>query len=270
MSELLVCVFPHADDEFANTSELQEWLLNDLIKGDQPGRYLLRKIGLKDRDFISRIVPGCLILFRKGEYVLGEGIAKTGINRVDPPIDGKYYNDIFVLPESIHIYKLPIKDLEDWCARTQFPTNFTNDRIKTGRYYLIIGKRGSFEEEFKDRFPIDEDQLGINTHFQEDDGDWTTGDSIAKGFPPNVNSIPGNPSNRCYHALMVAIGTLDNLEARILEAAYHVNVSCSGKNMQVIFEAAKWDSETWKKHSSKFNSVKVSLRIKGAYNETKL
>ena len=269
MEEKLVCIFPHSDDEFADKKKLQEWLLNDFVNGNEPGRYLLRKIGFKDKDFILRVTPGSLILFRKGENIVGEGTVKSGINRIEPPIDETYYNEIYIQPESIRTNELSVKDVEAWCKRTKFATNFTNFNSNTARFYLIIGTRTGFEQEFLFRFPIGEN-TNRNRRDLQDDGDWTTGDSIAEGFPPDVNSIPGRRSNRCYPTLMVAIGSLDNLEARILEAAYHVNVSCSGKNMQVIFEAAKWDSETWKKHSSKFNSVRVSLKIKGAYNEIKL
>ena len=270
MPELFVCIFPHAADEFANQLDLQEWLLNGFIKRDQPGRYLLRKIGLKDKDFVSRIIPGSLILFRKGENIVGEGIAETGIKQVDPPVDGKYYNEIFVSPESVHTYELPVRDIENWCRREQFPTNLTNSLIQTGRYYLIVGRRASFEEAFVDRFPVSEQQPRITAHSQGDNGDWITGDSIAKGFPANVNSIPGEPTDQCYPTLMVAIGSIDNVEARILEAAYHINVSCPSKNIKVIFEVAKWKSETWRNHANKFATVEVILRIKGARGETKL
>jgi len=270
MEEKVVCIFPHSDDEFVDKNELQGWLLNKLPTGDEPGRYLLRKIGLKDKDYISRVVPGSLILFRKGENIVGEGIAKTGINRLEPPIDEKYYNEIYILPESIHTYELPLNDIEAWCNRTQFPTNLTNEKINTGRFYLIIGSRASFEREFFDRFPSNENTRRINRSYHEDDGDWKTGESITKGFPPDVNAIPGIFSNRCYPTLMVAIGSLDNIEARILEAAYHVNVSCSGRNNQVIFEAAQWDSDIWRKHSRKFNNVEVILRILGTLDDTKL
>lgn len=271
MSELFVCIFPHADDEFASQLVLQEWLLNDFIEGDKPGQYYLRKIGLKDKDFVSRIVPGNLILFRKGENIVGEGIAETGIKQLDdPPVDGKYYNEIFVSPESVHTYELPVRDIENWCRREKFSTNLTNSRIKTGRYYLIVGRRASFEEEFVDRFSVTEHQPIITARSQGDDGDWTTGENIAKGFPRNVNSIPGEPTDQCYPILMVAIGSLDSIEARILEAAYHVKVSCPGKNKKVIFEVAKWDSETWRKHAEKFNNLELILRIKGSHGETAL
>lgn len=262
MSEQFVCIFPHADDEFESQSELQEWLLNDFIARDKPGQYHLRKIGLKDKDFVSRIIPGTLVLFRKGENIVGEGIAETGIKPLDPPVDRKYYNEIFISPKSVKTYELPVRDIENWCRREHFSTNLTNSRIKTGRYYLIVGRRASFEEEFPDRFSASE-------HRQVDDGEWTTGSSIAKGFPPNVNSIPGEPTDRCYPILMVAIGSIDNVESRILEAAYHI-VSCQGKNKKVIFEAAKWDSKTWRKHAGKFVNVEVILRIKGARGETEL
>jgi len=40
MEDKLVCIFPHSDDEFADKNELQEWLLNDFVNGNEPGRYL--------------------------------------------------------------------------------------------------------------------------------------------------------------------------------------------------------------------------------------
>ena len=92
-----------------------------------------------------------------------------------------------------------------------------------------------FQQESRDRFPV-----------SEDDGDFSRGENITKGFPPDVNSIPGEPTGRCYPILMVAIGSLDDLEARILEAAYHISVSCPGKNKKVIFEVAKWESGIWR------------------------
>lgn len=269
MTEPVVCIFPHADDEFADKTELQNWLLNDFIENEKPGRYHLRKIGLKDKEFISRIIPGSLILFRKGEYIVGEGIAETGIRKLDIAVEEKYYYDIFVSPNSIRTYELPIIEIEKWCKDERFPTNFTSDKIQTGRYYLIIGSRSSFEKQFPDRYPLSE-RVKKSPSEQGNDGNWTTGESIAASFPPNVNAIPGEVVDKCYSTLMVAIGSQDNFEARILEAIVHIKVNCPGKNKKVIFEVAKWESEKWKKHVKSFNDIKVILRIKGAHGEIDL
>jgi len=114
-------------------------------------------------------------------------------------------------------------------------------------------------KEFVDIFPVSE---GYD--------DWITGESIAQGFPPNVNAIPGKPINKCYHTLMVAIGLADNIEARILEAVIHIKLKCPGENKKVIFIAAKWDSGSWRKWADEFRYLEVILRIKGAHGETKL
>ena len=74
----------------------------------------MRKIGLKDKDFTLRVTPGSLILFRKGDYIVGEGTVKSVISRIDPPIDETYYNEIYIQPESVRTYELPVKDVKGW------------------------------------------------------------------------------------------------------------------------------------------------------------
>ena len=263
MPEPVVGIFPHSDNEFIDEEKLKDWLVNDLKKNR--GRYRLRKIGYQDENFVLQVVPDSLILFRIFDNIVGSAIANTRITILDPPQEDvtqtgekvTFHSEIFFKPESIQTFKLPIKEL------IQF-----YDRKLPAHFYLILGDRGSFEKEFSDRYPLIQ-QHNKALSEQRNDGNWPTGESIAAGFPPNVNAIPGEPVNICYPTLMVAVGSFDNLEARILEAVVHV-LKCWGQNKKVIFEAAKWESETWKKHIDKFGNIKVVLRLKGASGEVDL
>jgi hypothetical protein len=289
MSYQVVCIFPHAGNEFLDSVALKDWLVNDLVQAQ--GRYLLRKIGYKDKDFITRVVPGSLVLFRKGDLIVGEGTAETNIRKLEPPennmtVLGKsqtYYYEIYISPDSIRTYELPITKVEKWCKREL-----------SRQFYLIIGDRASFENELKAYIKeaesmernanvgngelsqevrtilgnIDEIEIDIFEHPTI----LGTGESIiAKGFSSNsgirdmVNVIPGGDPGSCHDTLVVAIGsnTSENVEARILEAMLHIGIKCRNTH-SVIFLAAKWETQAWIKHAKSFRKVTTILRIFGA------
>jgi hypothetical protein len=143
MSVPVACIFPHS--EFKDEAELQDWLNHELFE-EEKGRYLLRKIRFRDKDFINRIIPGSLVLFRKGRNVVGEGITSTPIKVLNPPInsvteDGipmTYYNEVYF--EKICSYIMPITIIEQWL-----------NRILRPRYYLILSERSVFEKAFPSR-----------------------------------------------------------------------------------------------------------------------
>ena len=87
------------------------------------------------------------------------------------------------------------------------------------------------------------------------------GERIAIGGS-EINVIPpiGHPGP-CRAILLVAIGAMDNVERRILEAVEHVNVKCRGITKHVIFYAAKWDQTAWLRHSRSFTEVSTILKM---------
>ena len=94
------------------------------------------------------------------------------------------------------------------------------------------------------------------------------GDIELQGIEPSlsgsyINVIPpvGHPGP-CRSVLLVAIGSLDSIENRILEAVEHIYVKCAGITKYVIFYAAKWNQEIWIRHEQSFRpGITVVLKI---------
>lgn len=146
MDKLVVCLFPHSDDEFPSADALRSFL-NNKLPSTQKGRYLLRRLGWKDKDFKARVIPGSLVLFRKGATIVGEAVVQEPIRGLEPPVQEEtelgipmiYYNDIVFNPQSVRVYTkaLPIKMLESWSARRLYPG-----------FYTILGSREDYEKAF--------------------------------------------------------------------------------------------------------------------------
>ena len=142
----VVCIFPHSDKEFRTGEALQDFLLNYLPKPPEESRYLLGKIGRKDKNFKNRAIPGSLVLFRKKGFILGRAISRTMIEVLEPPEESEtetgakttYYHEIFFVPESIYPIALPVENIESWSKRDVDP-----------RYYSIIGTREAYEHQFE-------------------------------------------------------------------------------------------------------------------------
>lgn len=147
MNEPVACIFPHSDDEFPTEDDLRRFLSNALPSEPDAGRYLLGKLGRKDKNFKDRVIPDSLVLFRKKGAIVGQAISKTMIEELEPPEEGEtetgtkatYSHQIFFDPESIEVYPetLPIEQVESWANRKLDP-----------RYYSIIGSRQAFEQQF--------------------------------------------------------------------------------------------------------------------------
>lgn len=147
MVEPVVCIFPHSDDEFATADELRSFLRDWLSTRESKGRYLLGKLGWKDKDFKDKVIRGSLVLFRKGKKVVGHAMVEELIRELHPPEHGKtehgvpkdYYHDIIFDPESVRIYPddLPVESLENWVGRKLNP-----------RFYSILGTRRGYETAF--------------------------------------------------------------------------------------------------------------------------
>jgi len=113
----------------------------------QKGRYLLRRLGWKDKDFKARIIPESLVLFRKGAVIVGDAVVQEPIQELEPPMGDQtevgipmiYYHDIVFHPESIRVYTKaqPIKTLESWSGRRLYPS-----------FYAILGTRLDYEKTF--------------------------------------------------------------------------------------------------------------------------
>ena len=93
-------------------------------------------------------------------------------------------------------------------------------------------------------------------------------DTKLRGIEPSlsgshINVIPpvGHPGP-CCSILLVAIGSWDSIEKRILEAVEHTYVKCARITKYVIFYAAKWDQEIWIRHEQSFRpGITVVLKI---------
>jgi len=146
MVEPVACIFPHSDDEFPTAVALCNFLSNALPEV-QKGRYLLRRVGFKDKDFKARVVPQSLVLFRKGAVIVGDAVVQEPIRELDPPVHEQtelgiamiYYHDIVLDPQSIRVYSegLPVKALESWSGRRIYPS-----------FYAILGTRRDYESTF--------------------------------------------------------------------------------------------------------------------------
>ena len=147
MSEPVVCIFPHSNNEFPDAHSLRRFLRDDLV-GPRDGSYLLRRIGWKSRDFRSRAVAGSLVLFGKSGQVVGEGTMASGILELDPPVEGNtetgeravYYHQVFFHPDSVRLYDMPYSTFETWAGPMLGP-----------RFYQVLGLRLDFESAFPRR-----------------------------------------------------------------------------------------------------------------------
>ena len=76
-----------------------------------------------------------------------------------------------------------------------------------------------------------------------------------------INVIPGGTPGSCHRDLVVAIGTRDSVEKRILQAIEHVLARCMGITKNVVITALKWNYGIWSKHRNSFarNGVNVIL-----------
>ena len=82
MVDPAVCLFPHSDDEFATADRLRNFLSNTL-PNIQRGRYLLRRLGWKDKDSKAKVVPGSLVLFRKGAIIVGDAVVQESVRELE-------------------------------------------------------------------------------------------------------------------------------------------------------------------------------------------
>lgn len=146
MVEPVVCIFPHSDKEFLTPDKLRNFL-SDTLSGELRGRYLLGRLGRRDKDFKARVIPGSLVLFRKKEWVVGQATVQTSIRELEPPEDSEsesgipttYYHEIFFDTANIRVYEeaLSVERLEDWTGRKLDP-----------RFYSILGTRRAYEQRF--------------------------------------------------------------------------------------------------------------------------
>ena len=121
--------------------------LNSTLLNIQRGRYLLRRLGWKDKDFKAKVIPESLVLFRKGAVIVGDAVVEEPIRELEPPVHDEtelgipmiYYHDIVFKPESIRVYAeaLPIEMLESWLGRRLYPS-----------FYAILGTRRGYEKMF--------------------------------------------------------------------------------------------------------------------------
>ncbi len=146
MSRPVVCVFPHSNNEFPTQATLCNFL-DSTLPNVKRGRYLLRKLGWKDKNFKAQIVPESLVLFRKAASIVGDGIVEEPIRELEPPVHDEtelghsmiYYHDVVFKPKSIRVYSqpLPVEILERWSHRRIYPS-----------FYAILCPRSEYERFF--------------------------------------------------------------------------------------------------------------------------
>ena len=84
----------------------------------------------------------------------------------------------------------------------------------------------------------------------------------ARGVSINVIPPVGR-TGHCRSLLLVAIGTRDSVERRILEAVEHVRAKCADITRYIVLYAAKWDHGAWLRHSQSFAGSIVVLKMVG-------
>jgi len=96
-------------------------------------------------------------------------------------------------------------------------------------------------------------------------GPIATGELIIRGLGSKggfaYNAIPSDIKGNCHPLLVTAIGSEDNVESRILQAALHVKAACPGISKTVVFVAAKWDARAWRKNRHYFAGIETYLRL---------
>jgi hypothetical protein len=145
MVESVVCVFPHSRDEFETPQLLDGYLLQ--LKKER-GRYLAHNFRRTlDKNFKSRVVTRSIVLFRKGNVVVGQAEVQREIQKLSPPVQAPngrgilttYETDLVFAPDSIEIYEpyKPVAQFEEIRGR-RIPQH----------YYAIICTRKEYEERF--------------------------------------------------------------------------------------------------------------------------
>jgi len=145
MTEPVVCIFPHAKDEFETPQLLAGYLSLQLREG---GRYLAHNFRhILDKNFKSRVVTRSIVLFRKGNVVVGQAEVQREIEKLIPPMQAPngrgilttYETDLVFAPDSIEIYEpyKPVAQFEEIRGRP-IPQH----------YYAIICTRKEYEERF--------------------------------------------------------------------------------------------------------------------------
>lgn len=146
MVEPVACIFPHSDKEFCTPDELRSFLCDKLPR-QKKGRYLLGKLGYKDKDFKAKVIRGSLVLFRKKGCVVGQATVQNAILELRPPKEDKtekgipmtYYHAIVFDPLSIKVCKeaISVEALKRWSGKKLYP-----------QFYSILGTRRDYEEHF--------------------------------------------------------------------------------------------------------------------------
>jgi hypothetical protein len=112
----------------------------------------------------------------------------------------------------------------------------------------------------------------LSNLFEEDLSELDSAEDIIKrvfdgqldtGVLGSVNIIPFDNPGQCCSTLLVIIGAKDSdrtIDTRILEAIEHLYAKCPGKTTNVVFWAAKWNSQVWAKHNRSFGQITVVLK----------
>lgn len=100
-----VRIFPHNKKEFPLVDDLRTWLLNGLR-----GRGGLYHLG--DKDVVSELPPGSIVLFRYGHEIVGEAVVRKGKELLEPRVrdttrsgaEVEYQAKVTFDPSSIRLY----------------------------------------------------------------------------------------------------------------------------------------------------------------------
>jgi len=120
ITKLVVCIFPHGEEDFESPYELLDFL-KDTLSRERQGTYYLRKLGrtrrFEDKSFVEAVIQGSLTLFKMQGKIWGAAVVKQGIEELESPeiLDtGTYRFAIDFYPEAIKAYDrgIAIQDIE--------------------------------------------------------------------------------------------------------------------------------------------------------------
>lgn len=112
---MLIRIFPHTKEEFADEIQLKHWL-KYILPDEREGYYRLRTTR-----GVGQIPPGSVVLFRFGNNIAGSAIVQQDVEAFKETVEGiQYEGRLKFDPDSIKVYdcSIPIEFLADLTQRS--------------------------------------------------------------------------------------------------------------------------------------------------------
>ena len=112
---MLIRIFPHTKEEFADEIQLKHWL-KYILPYEREGYYRLRTTR-----GVGQIPPGSVVLFRFGNNIVGSAVVQQDVEAFNRTVKGVHYEGrIRFDPASINVYdhSIPIEFLQDLTQRS--------------------------------------------------------------------------------------------------------------------------------------------------------